>query len=180
MSSFELNKIFASLLLAALICMVSGNLADLFYHKNSPSKERGFAVNVQNAVSNDAAQKATSEPPIDIAALMSKANAQLGKDMVKKCIACHNVNEGEPNKIGPHLWDVVGRDKAIISDYNYSKAMKSVGGKWDYESLFAYLKNPAKFIPGNKMAFAGIAKSEDIANLVAFLRSQSHNPLPLP
>ena len=111
---------------------------------------------------------------------MAKANVDAGKEVAKKCIACHNVGENQPNKIGPHLWDTVGRNKASIDDYHYSGAMQNKGGKWDYENLFAFLANPSAYIPGTKMTFAGLNKPEDIANIIAFLRAQSHNPIPLP
>jgi cytochrome c len=178
MPYFELNKIIASILLAALVCMLAGNFADIFYAKNAKPKERGYAVVVDDSAASVAAT-VVEEIKLDIPALMAKASAELGEQVAKKCAACHNVDKGEPNKIGPHLWSVVGRDKASISDYNYSKALQTKGGKWDYDSLFAFLKNPSKYAPGTKMAFAGLAKPEDIANVVAFLRSKSDNPAPL-
>jgi cytochrome c len=179
MSNFELNKILASILLAGLVCMLASNFSSILYVKNQKPEIRGYAVNVQ---SSDVQVQAAApvEVKIDIQALMAKANADLGKELVKKCIACHNVNEGESNKIGPLLWDVVDRNKASEAGYNYSKAIQNKGGKWDYESLFAFLHKPSEYVPGTKMAFAGFSKPEDIANVVAFLRSQSHNPVPLP
>jgi len=179
MPNFELNKIVASVLVAALVCMLAGNFADVFYAKNAKPKERGYAIIVEESAGSIAVT-IIPEEKLDIPALMAKASAELGEQVAKKCVACHNLGEGEPNKIGPHLWDVVGRDKASISDYSYSKALQTKGGKWDYDSLFALLKNPSKYTPGTKMAFAGLAKSEDIANVVAFLRTKSHTPAPLP
>lgn len=178
--NFELNKIIASILLAALICMLVGNLADVFYTKDLPAAMRGFSVAVTGDTAGAIPGAPEPEPLIDIAGLMAKASIQLGKEVAKKCISCHNLNKGEANKIGPHLWDVVNRDKASVSDYSYSKVLKNKGGKWDYESLFGFLKQPSKYAPGTKMSFAGLAKPEDIANVVAFLRSQSDNPAPLP
>lgn len=180
MSNFELNKIIASILLVILICMIAGNFADIFYAKNMPAMIRGFTVAVNQSTQTDQAETVAQVPELDIKSLMAKASAEIGKDVAKKCISCHNLGQGEPNKIGPHLWDVVGRDKASIKDYNYSKAMQNKGGKWDYESLFAFLNKPSAYIPGTKMSFAGINKNEDIANIIAFLRLQSNNPLPLP
>lgn len=179
MSNFELNKIIAAILVAMLVCMIAGNVADMLYVKDVQPKVRGFAIDVKDD-KNTIQVAALVQAPIDIPALMAKANADLGKDVIKKCIACHNVGENEPNKIGPHLWDVVGRDKASISDYSYSKPMQNKGGKWDYESLFSFLQAPSSYIPGTKMSFAGLSKPEDIANVIAFLRNQSHNPAPLP
>jgi cytochrome c len=179
MSNFELNKIVASVLVAALACMLAGNLARILYVTNQKPAVRGYAVNTANS---NATAEATAAPEvkIDIPALMAKANAELGKEVAKKCVACHNFNDGEPNKIGPILWNVVNRAKASIANYNYSKPLQNKGGVWDYDSLFAFLHKPTEYIPGTKMAFVGLSKPEDIANVIAFLREKSNNPAPLP
>ncbi len=178
MSNFELNKIVAGILIAGLACMVAKNIADIVYVKDKQPAERGFAVKVDNL--NQPQVAAVVEVKIDIPVLMAKASAELGQEIAKKCVSCHNFNKGESNKIGPLLWEIVGRDKAVEEGYSYSKALQNKGGKWDYESLFAFLHKPSEYVAGTKMAFAGIAKPEDIANLVAFLRSKSDNPVPLP
>jgi cytochrome c len=179
MQNFELNKLVASILLAALICMLVNNIADVIYVKDSKPVERGYAVNV-NTDTPVAQAKVEPEVKIDIPSLMAKASAELGQEVIKKCVGCHNFNEGGTNKIGPLLWNVVNRDKASEAGYSYSKAMQSKGGKWDYESLFGFLHKPSEYMPGTKMTFQGLAKPEDIANVVAFLRSQSHDPAALP
>jgi cytochrome c len=179
MSNFELNKIIASLLLAGLVCMIAKNVADIVYVKDEKPLARGYAVKIDNT-NQPQPQAAAPEIKIDIPALMVKANLEAGREIVKKCISCHNFNKGESNKIGPLLWEVVGRDKGSEAGYGYSKAMQTKGGKWDYESLFAFLRKPSEYVPGTKMSFAGLAKAEDIANVIAFLRSKSDNPAPLP
>ncbi len=160
-----------------LVCMLTKNVANIIYIKDAKPLARGFAIKVDGA---ELLQSQTSEPEqkIDIPGLMAKANAVAGQETAKKCISCHNFNKGEANKIGPLLWQVVGRNKASESGYSYSKALQAKGGKWDEESLFAFLRKPSEYVPGTKMSFAGLAKPEDIANVIAFLKSKSDGVAP--
>ncbi len=174
MLNFEFNKIIASVLIAGLVCMLTKNVADIIYVKDAAPAARGYAIKIDGAEPPPSPVLAL-EKKIDIPALMAKANAAEGSHTAKKCIACHNFNKGEANKIGPLLWQVVGRAKAAYDGYGYSKALQAKGGSWDYESLFAFLHKPSEYAPGTKMSFAGIAKPEDIANVIAFLRSKSDN-----
>ena len=96
-----------------------------------------------------------------------------------RCQTCHTFDNGGPNRVGPNLWNVVGRDKGNAPGYTYSDTMKAAPGTWTYGDLDAFLTAPAKFLPGTKMAFAGIADAKDRANLIAHLRSLSTAPVPL-
>ncbi|MCF8462683.1 MAG: cytochrome c family protein [Rickettsiaceae bacterium] len=172
MSNLEWNKIAASFLLTALVIMLAGNIADILYRPNLPAEHRGFEVAVSDvAASQSGAQASAPEAPIDIKALMAKASAQAGSLLAKKCIACHSLDKGGPNKVGPHLWGVVQRAKASISDYKYSAALSGKGGVWDIEDLAAFLHKPSAYAPGTKMGFMGFAKPEDIANVIAYLET---------
>lgn len=100
-------------------------------------------------------------------------DAEAGKKVFNRCKACHDVETGK-NKVGPHLDGVMGRKAGSVPDYAYSNAMKEAGEKgivWDDANLTAYMTNPKGFVPGNKMAFAGLKKPEDIANLIAYLKT---------
>jgi cytochrome c len=107
-----------------------------------------------------------------------------GETFAKRCAACHTFESGGPNKVGPNLWGIVGRPVATHADFKYSDAMIefSAGGSkiWTYDELNAYLENPKKHIPGNKMIFPGAKKEEDRANVIAYLRTLSDTPAPLP
>ncbi|MEQ9489248.1 MAG: cytochrome c family protein [Alphaproteobacteria bacterium] len=100
-----------------------------------------------------------------------------GKRVYVKCKACHEVDQ-EKNKVGPHLVDVIGRPVASVDGYNYSKGDGSMtafaeGGKvWDEETLAAYLRKPKDLVKRTKMAFPGLRKDEDIADLIAYLKSE--------
>ncbi len=179
MSGFEMNKIAGSILLASLVAMVAGTVVNVLYKPNLHPKQRGFEVAVSDQP--DSASATEPEKPLDIAALMKNANADAGANLIKKCTVCHSIDKGGPNKIGPHLWDVIGRAKGSVEGFTYSAAMLAKGGKWDYEDLFHMIHKPSQFLPGTKMSFAGLSKPEDVANVIAYLRERvSDTPVDLP
>ena len=98
-------------------------------------------------------------------------NAAAGKKVFKKCKACHYAAK-DKNKTGPHLVNLIGREAGTVEGYKYSKAMKSSGIVWDEDTLTAYLRAPKKYLKGTKMAFAGLRKDADIANVIAYLKAQ--------
>jgi cytochrome c len=119
----------------------------------------------------------------NIGALLAAADAAKGQVSLKKCQACHDLTKGGPNKIGPNLWGVVGRPVASVANFQYSDGMKTFadGGKtWTFDELNAYLTNPKAHVPGNKMAFAGLKKDDERANVIAYLNTLSDSPQPLP
>ena len=97
-------------------------------------------------------------------------DAVKGQKLFKRCKACHYVDK-EKHKTGPHLVAVIGRAAGSLDDYKYSKAMKASGLVWDEETLAAYLKAPKKFVKGTKMAFAGLKKDRDVADIIAYLKA---------
>ena len=103
-----------------------------------------------------------------------------GEKVFKKCSACHSIKSGGGNKIGPALYNVVGRKVGIVEDYKYSKALASYDKEWTLEELNGYLIKPAKWIKGTKMAFAGLRKEKDRASVIMYLNQNSDSPLPLP
>lgn len=109
-------------------------------------------------------------------ALAGAASAQTAGDPVKgkavynRCVACHDMKPGV-NKIGPSLNGIVGRKSATVPGFNYSPAMKKAGLTWDPATLDAFLEKPMKQIPGNRMAFVGVPKPEDRANLIAYMKA---------
>ena len=106
-----------------------------------------------------------------ISATAHAGDAAAGKKVFKKCKACHYAAK-DKNKTGPHLVNLIGREAGTVEDYKYSKAMKSSGIVWDEDTLTAYLRAPKKYLKGTKMAFAGLRKDADIANVIAYLKAQ--------
>jgi cytochrome c len=120
-----------------------------------------------------------TEPDKPIAEMLATASADNGKKISQRCTACHDLSKDGKNKVGPHLWGVIGRDKASIGDYSYSPGMKELKGKWTYEDLYTYLNNPQAFAKGSKMTFK-LTKPQERADIIAYLRTLSDNPEPLP
>ena len=106
-----------------------------------------------------------------ISATAHAGDAAAGKKVFKKCKACHYAAK-DKNKTGPHLVNLIGREAGTVEGYKYSKAMKSSGIVWDEDTLTAYLRAPKKYLKGTKMAFAGLRKDSDIANVIAYLKAQ--------
>ena len=180
MDSFEINKIVAAVLMVALVVIGIGKVSDLIFHVEKP-KVPGYAVDVEQAVATSTQSSSdASEEKIDIAALMSMGDLATGEKVFKKCAACHSINKGGKNNIGPALYNVVGRKVGSISDYKYSKALSEYEKEWNFEELNGYLIKPAKWIKGTKMAFAGLRKEKDRASVIMYLNQNSDNPKPLP
>ena len=95
-------------------------------------------------------------------------------------MTCHTLEKNGPNKVGPNLWGVVDRPRASHPGYDYSSAMKAKGGKWTFDELDQFLTLPQGYIPATKMTFPGIENAKQRADLIAYLRTQSDNPVPLP
>lgn len=105
----------------------------------------------------------------------SAQDVENGKDVFKKCRACHQVGEGAKNVVGPMLNGIVGRKAGSVEGFNYSEANKEAGAKglvWTEEELFKYLEAPAKYMPKNKMAFVGLKDEKDRKDVIAFLKAQ--------
>jgi cytochrome c len=121
---------------------------------------------------------AAAAVPIDT--LLASASADRGAQVAKQCQACHNFEEGQGPKVGPHLYGVVGRKIASAPGFNYSSALKSKNGNWDFNALNAWLSKPTAYAPGTSMTFAGLSNDKQRADVIAYLDTLSKNPVPLP
>jgi len=167
-------------LAAVFVVMTTSILSDTLFYSPAPEKP-GFIIEAAEASTGGEAAPAKEE--VSIAVLMQSADAEKGANVFKRCAACHTAEKGGANKVGPHLWDVLDRPAASVEGFGYSAAMKefgAAGNKWDYEHLNKFLTSPKGYIKGTAMGFAGDKKDNERADLIAFLRSLSDNPAPLP
>ena len=180
MDSFELNKIMGAVLGTLLFVMGVGFVAEAIYH---PIEDNGPGYALPEPVVAEAGAPADAPAAIPLGTLLASASADRGAATAKKCQSCHNFGEGEGNKTGPHLYDVVGRPEGGIADFSYSDGMlahNAAGDTWTYENLDHFLTKPSDYVPGTKMSFAGIAKPEERADLLAYLQTLSADPKPFP
>jgi cytochrome c len=170
MSSFEWNKVIASVLTALIVAMVVGILSDMLV-RPKPLEKPAFLV--AGAPATPASAEQAAAPKLEpIVPLLAKADVKRGGDLTKVCQVCHSFNQGGPNKVGPNLWHVVG--EPIGEDrggYAFSSALEAdKGQKWEPEKLNAWLADPQHFAPGTKMTFAGFPKVQDRADVIAYLQ----------
>ena len=179
MDSFELNKIIAAILMVALLVIGLGKFADVVFHVKKPQNP-GYKVEVENQITSTSSQITEMAEKIDITALMALGDVASGEKIFKKCAACHSINKGGKSKIGPALYNVVGRAVGGVSDYKYSKTLASYGKNWTFEELNGFLKKPASYLKGTKMSYAGLRKEKDRASIIKYLNQKGDNPIPLP
>lgn len=179
MDSYEWTRI-SGALLTALIAVLGLSIITGYIFKPAVPRKPGYVVEGVVAEAEAAAPAAEAgEPPIEL--VLASADAARGEAAFKKCAACHSIDKGGPNGIGPNLWGIVGAKHASKPGFAYSPALQALADKgWDWAALNDWLKNPRAAIPGNKMAFAGIGKVQERADLLTYLNSKSDSPLPLP
>ena len=181
MDSFEINKIIASILLVALLIIGISKISNIIF-KVDKLDSSAYKVELPDDGAKQISEKNTvkADDKVDISALMALGDIAHGEKVFKKCSACHSIKAGGGNKIGPALYNVVGRKIAAVEDYKYSKALVEYKKNWSFEELNGFLIKPQKWIKGTKMAYAGLRKEKDRASVILYLNKYSDNPLPLP
>ena len=180
MNSFELNKFIGAILGVVFVVFSISLLSDAVFSSPEPETP-GYAIAVPESAPEGGGEAPAAE---SVLPLLASADVSAGEAVFKRCGACHTIEQGGPNKVGPNLWGVVDRPIASHEGFSYSGALKefSEGGQkhWTYQNLDQFLKSPKGLVPGTAMSFAGLNKDEDRADLIAYLRTLADQPAPLP
>ncbi|EQB15473.1 MULTISPECIES: c-type cytochrome [Sphingobium] len=167
------NTVAGWALFAGIIALGGAIVSSKYFDTERPEK-MGYAIEGVEAEG----EGGDSGPSLNT--LLASADVAAGEKVFAKCAACHTVNQGGANGIGPNLWGTVGEAIAVgKAGFAFSDALKSKGGQWTFENMDAWLTSPREFAPGTKMTFAGLGNPADRANLIAWLNTQGSN-LPLP
>ena len=175
MNSFEINKIIAAILFTVLLVYGIGKISDLVFEVKNQD-----VVAYKVEAPEGTAVKASAETSIDLSAFLALGDVAHGEKVFKKCAACHSVTQEGGNKIGPKLWNVMFRPVGSITDYKYSKALIGYKKEWNWEEMNGFLIKPSKWIPNNKMGFAGLKSEKERASVILYLNQNSDSPRPLP
>jgi len=185
MDSMEFNKIAGAVLSALLVAFGSSTLV----HELTASHgdhDPAYRLVAEDAMGDGGTEAADAEPEEEevpmyeqVKPLLASATVDAGKSVYGKCRACHTVNEGGRNGVGPNLWGIVGRNVGSDDAFKYSGAMSERGGVWDVEALAGFLHQPKEWLPGTKMGFGGLRKADDVANVISYLNSLSDEPADL-
>ena len=172
-----MNKIIVSIVFAIILVLGINKIADLIFYVENPEKSAYQVANV-TTIANTTTSETSSETG-NIMALFASTSAADGAKVFKKCAACHSIAQGGANKIGPALWNVLGRKAGSVPGYKYSKAMLAHEKTWSFEAMDGFLTKPKDWIKGTKMSFAGLKNAKDRAAVILYMNENTDNPLPL-
>jgi cytochrome c len=178
MKHYRFNQIAMAVLGALLLFFGTKTLINIAYEEHEPEKP---GLEVAGSEEQPGGGEAKPGGGAELATLLASADPARGAEVAKKCAICHSFDKGGPNMIGPNLYGVLGRKIASHEGYEYSDALKAKEGDWGYENLDHMIENPNAFAPGTKMAlFPGLPDAKQRAEVIAFLRTKTDNPPPLP
>jgi len=172
-----MNKIIVSIILAVILVLGINKITDVIYYVEKPEKSAYQVAEITTAV--DTAKAEANTESGNIMTLFASVSASEGASVFKKCAACHTINQGGANKIGPALWGVLGRKAGSVSGYKYSKAITAYGKVWTFDEMNGFLTKPKDWIKGTKMSFAGLKNEKERAAIILYMNENSSNPLPL-
>ena len=179
MDSWEWNKI-AGAVLGTLIFVLVIRIASESLFEVGPPAKPGYVVEGVETAATTTSTAPVEEAMPDWGTVLAKADVNKGHDISHKCEQCHDLAKGGAIKIGPPLYNVVGRARASFPGFDYSSAMKAKGGSWTFDELFKFVKSPQAYIEGTKMSFAGLRSADDRINLIAYLRTNADSPVAIP
>ena len=170
------NNVLGAVLVALWLLWGVNALGNLLIPPVEPVESKGG----EEVASATAGPKGPAEEVQPLPIRLAEADIEKGKTVAKKCVSCHSFDKGQAAKVGPNLFDVYGGPHAHMQGFAYSDAMKKKDGPWTAEDLDAFLTKPATYVPGTKMAFAGLPNGKERAAVIKYLNSLSEAPKPLP
>ena len=175
-----MNKIIVSIVLAVILVLGINKITDAIFYVEKPEKSAYQVASITTVVSTTAAEaNSENSESTSIIALFASTSSADGAKIFKKCAACHSIAQDGGNKIGPALWNVLGRQAGSVSEYKYSKAMAAYGKVWSFEEINGFLIKPKDWIKGTKMSFAGLKNAKDRAAVILYMNENTDSPLPL-
>ena len=169
------NTIFGWILFSGIVALGLSSLSGKIFHADNPERLEQLGYVIEGVIEEDAADAGPS-----LAMMMAQTTPSAGETVFAKCSACHSIEQGGPNGIGPNLWAVMGAPiGSHVPGYDYSAALVEKGGSWTFEAMDEWLKSPRAFANGTKMSFAGLSNIEERAAVIVYMNAMGSN-LPLP
>ena len=174
-----MNKIIVSIVFAIILVLGINKVTDVIFYVEKP--EKSIQVTSVTTVASTTSAETSSENSEsgNIMALFASTSAADGAKVFNKCLACHSIGKGGPNKIGPNIFGVLNRKAGSVSGYKYSKAMVAFGKSWSVEEMDGFLTKPRDWVKNTKMSFIGLKNAKDRAAVILYMNENTDSPLPL-
>ena len=168
------NTIFGWVLAGGIAALGFTVVSGKYFHADKHERPEVMGYVIEGVESGGDGPK---EIPMSV--MLANSDVAAGEGVFKKCLACHTINSGGADGIGPNLFGIMGKAHGAKAGFAYSGALKDVAASWDFDNMNAWLTSPRKYANGTKMTFAGLGKAEDRANIIAYMNAQGSN-LPFP
>lgn len=179
MDANEVNKIAGAALGMLTLAMGIGFFSGALVSPK-PLLKAGYELPDNSGAAGGGAAAPAAAAAEPIAKRLASMDVAKGEAAAKKCVSCHQFVKDGKNGTGPVLYGVVNRAKGTVPGFKYSAGMTAKGGNWDYAALDEFIANPKAYVPGTSMGFAGVARPDERANIIGYLRSLAETPAPLP
>ena len=175
-----MNKIIVSIVLAVILVWGINKITDAIFYIEKPEKSAYQVANLTTTTSTTTTEAGSENSESgNIMALFASTSAANGAKVFNKCLACHSIGKGGPNKIGPNIFGVLNRKAGSVSGYKYSKAMVAFGKSWSVEEMDGFLTKPRDWVKNTKMSFIGLKNAKDRAAVILYMNENTDSPLPL-